>query len=178
MRLLTHNMLQCHVKGCTTNNFPLNLESSNGDAYNLNLSVQHSHTEFSVQFLKHMIPKLDWDALITTCSQLNIAEGLPSHLPESILNFSTAHVVSSSTANTGDAGAQDSERAPGADDVEAEIEALFGRLSGEDQALLRKIHEIILETNVMEGKMVCGNCGHVYTIKQGIPNMLLCEDEV
>ena len=46
--------------------------------------------------------------------------------------------------------------------------------SGEaDQKLLQDLHILLLETEVVEGKMICGNCGHEYKIKEGIANFLL-----
>ncbi|PLN84254.1 Trm112p-domain-containing protein [Aspergillus taichungensis] len=42
-----------------------------------------------------------------------------------------------------------------------------------DEGLLRDVHKLLLETQVIEGKLVCGNCGHEYMIKEGIPNFLL-----
>ncbi|KAJ3415624.1 hypothetical protein HDV05_004500 [Chytridiales sp. JEL 0842] len=47
-----------------------------------------------------------------------------------------------------------------------------------DEAMLQRLHKIALETRVKEGRMVCPNCGHVYPIRDGIPNMLLQETEV
>lgn len=38
---------------------------------------------------------------------------------------------------------------------------------------MRDLHTLLMETEVMEGKMVCGNCGHEYKIKEGIANFLL-----
>ena len=43
----------------------------------------------------------------------------------------------------------------------------------EEEAVLRHLHTVLLETHVMEGKLVCGNCGHEYRIKEGIANFLL-----
>ena len=45
--------------------------------------------------------------------------------------------------------------------------------ASEREQLLRDLHKLLLETQVMEGKMVCGNCGHEYKIKEGIANFLL-----
>ena len=47
-----------------------------------------------------------------------------------------------------------------------------------DDQLLQQLHGILFETCVRNGRMVCNGCGHVYPIKDGIPNMLLAEDEV
>lgn len=44
--------------------------------------------------------------------------------------------------------------------------------------VLMKIHHALLELEVMSGKLVCAHCGREYVIEQGIPNMLLREDEV
>ncbi|KAL8680191.1 MAG: hypothetical protein Q9186_003603 [Xanthomendoza sp. 1 TL-2023] len=43
----------------------------------------------------------------------------------------------------------------------------------EDGNVLRELHTLLMETEVVEGKMVCGNCGHEYKIKEGIANFLL-----
>ncbi|PWY76155.1 Trm112p-domain-containing protein [Aspergillus heteromorphus CBS 117.55] len=42
-----------------------------------------------------------------------------------------------------------------------------------DEQILRDLHRVLLETQVVEGKLCCGNCGHEYTIKEGIANFLL-----
>ena len=42
-----------------------------------------------------------------------------------------------------------------------------------DDQMLKDLHRLLLETNITEGKLVCGNCGHEYRIKDGIPNFLL-----
>ncbi|RPA94000.1 Trm112p-domain-containing protein [Choiromyces venosus 120613-1] len=42
-----------------------------------------------------------------------------------------------------------------------------------DEGVGRELHRILLETQVVEGKLVCGNCGHEYAIHQGIANFLL-----
>lgn len=38
---------------------------------------------------------------------------------------------------------------------------------------MRDLHTLLLETEVREGKMVCGNCKHEYKVKEGIANFLL-----
>ena len=38
---------------------------------------------------------------------------------------------------------------------------------------MKELHSLLLETEVVEGKLVCGNCGHEYRIKEGIANFLL-----
>jgi multifunctional methyltransferase subunit TRM112 len=61
MRLITHNMVQCHVKDCNTNNFPLRFEDA---------EVELIEAEYNPTFLINMLPKLDWEALINTAVQV------------------------------------------------------------------------------------------------------------
>ena len=58
-------------------------------------------------------------------------------------------------------------------DVEGERkEKVEGRKEGSDE-MLRSLHTLLLETSVTEGKLVCGNCGFEYPIKEGVANFLL-----
>lgn len=43
----------------------------------------------------------------------------------------------------------------------------------DDQVILRDLHTLLVETQIVEGKMVCRNCEHIYFIKNSIPNFLL-----
>lgn len=43
----------------------------------------------------------------------------------------------------------------------------------DSQAILRDLHTLLVETRILEGKMTCKNCGHIYHIKNSIPNFLL-----
>eukprot|EP00298_Acanthocystis_sp_HF-20_P000778 c11122_g1_i1.p1 GENE.c11122_g1_i1~~c11122_g1_i1.p1 ORF type:complete len:146 (+),score=61.06 c11122_g1_i1:24-440(+) len=54
MRLLTHNMLASPVKGIQTS-FPLALTVK---------TIEIKEQELNVDFLRHMIPKLEWEALV------------------------------------------------------------------------------------------------------------------
>ena len=56
-------------------------------------------------------------------------------------------------------------------DAEAVTEASTTMIANEE--LLQDLHKLLLETEVMEGKLVCGSCGHEYKIKEGIANFLL-----
>ncbi|CAK9439536.1 uncharacterized protein LODBEIA_P36360 [Lodderomyces beijingensis] len=43
----------------------------------------------------------------------------------------------------------------------------------DDLAVLKELHTLLIETQLVEGKMTCRNCKHVYFIKNSIPNFLL-----
>lgn len=45
--------------------------------------------------------------------------------------------------------------------------------SGEPTQTLRDLHTLLMETAIASGKLVCGNCGHEYAVKEGIANFLL-----
>ncbi|KAI7902202.1 uncharacterized protein BX663DRAFT_512079 [Cokeromyces recurvatus] len=123
MRLITHNMLQCHVKDCNTNNFPLRFE---------NVQLELIEADFNPEFLANMLNKIEWEALVNTAIQLGI-NTLPAEMPEN---------------------------------------------ATENEEFLKLVHNVLLETHVQQGQMVCPNCSHVYKIKDGIPNMLLAEHEI
>ncbi|CAB3374521.1 multifunctional methyltransferase subunit TRM112-like protein [Cloeon dipterum] len=43
---------------------------------------------------------------------------------------------------------------------------------------LRKVHHVVLEVEVIEGELECPETGRKFPIEDGVPNMLLNEDEV
>ena len=45
-----------------------------------------------------------------------------------------------------------------------------GMSEEEEEKLLRTLHEILIQTEVESGRLVCGNCGHEYRVLEGIPN--------
>ncbi|KAH8302619.1 hypothetical protein KR044_008912 [Drosophila immigrans] len=49
---------------------------------------------------------------------------------------------------------------------------------GDNEALLQKLHHLLFEIDVLEGQLECPETGRVFPITDGIPNMLLNEDEV
>ncbi|XP_036335619.1 multifunctional methyltransferase subunit TRM112-like protein [Rhagoletis pomonella] len=48
----------------------------------------------------------------------------------------------------------------------------------ENEELLKKLHHLLLEIDVLEGQLECPETGRIFPITEGIPNMLLNEDEV
>lgn len=62
MRLFTHNFLQCHVRSCTKNNFPLKFQE---DA-----EVQIKAAEFNADFLAVQMCKIDYNALLDVLKEV------------------------------------------------------------------------------------------------------------
>ena len=48
----------------------------------------------------------------------------------------------------------------------------------EDQDFLKRVHHVLLEVEVINGELVCPETGRAFPVSDGIPNMLLNEDEV
>jgi len=74
VRLITHNLLACHAKGCTTNNFPLQFKD---------VSVELREAEFNPDFLKGFLPRIEWKALVDAARQLGDTT-LPPEMPEMV----------------------------------------------------------------------------------------------
>lgn len=53
MKLLTHNMLSCHIKG-VQNGFPFKIEP---------VKVEQIDADYDPDFLRHIYPRLEWKAL-------------------------------------------------------------------------------------------------------------------
>lgn len=127
MRLVTHNLLQCHVKGCTTNNYPLALR-------NIKFQKVEIQPEKATALFARMLPKLDYSAVKSALDQSEIdRSGLPEDVPEN---------------------------------------------AADNEEFLIKLGELLMGIEVDSGEMVCNGCDHIYPIVDGIPNMLLNENEI
>lgn len=62
VRLITHNLLACHVKKCNTNNFPLPFQDA---------KIEVRETELNAEFLKGFMPKIEWKALVDTARDVS-----------------------------------------------------------------------------------------------------------
>src|SRR5262245_52966549 len=62
VRLITHNLLACHVKNCTSNNFPLGFQDVS--------EMEIRQAEFNGDFLRGFLPKIEWRALVDASRQV------------------------------------------------------------------------------------------------------------
>ncbi|KAK9818325.1 hypothetical protein WJX72_010604 [[Myrmecia] bisecta] len=74
MKLLTHNMLSCHIKG-VTNGFPFKIEAT---------EVSETEADYDPDFLRHIFPRLQWPALKEGAESLGVT-GLPDEVTEELL---------------------------------------------------------------------------------------------
>ena len=62
VRLITHNLLACHVKDCNSNNFPLEFKD---------VQLEIREADFNPDFLRGFMPKLEWTALVNTAKEVD-----------------------------------------------------------------------------------------------------------
>jgi multifunctional methyltransferase subunit TRM112 len=75
MRLLTHNMLSCNIKGVTSG-FPLKLEAEKWVT---------KEVELNADFLRSVFPKIEWPALAAAAKAFGYSE-LPDQADASMLS--------------------------------------------------------------------------------------------
>lgn len=74
MKLLTHNMLSCHIKG-VTNGYPFKIEPT---------KVEEVDTDFDPDFLRNIWPRIEWHALKEAAESLGMT-GLPADVAPDML---------------------------------------------------------------------------------------------
>ncbi|WVO13230.1 hypothetical protein L204_100843 [Cryptococcus depauperatus] len=72
VRLITHNMLTCHAKGCNKDNFPLVFSE---------VELVERPALLNPDFILRFLPKLEWPALVDTARSLGNTD-LPETMPE------------------------------------------------------------------------------------------------
>lgn len=65
MKLLTHNMLACHIRG-VENGYPFKIEA---------VEVARFPAEYDPDFLRHILPRLEWPALLEGARAVSRASG-------------------------------------------------------------------------------------------------------
>ena len=48
----------------------------------------------------------------------------------------------------------------------------------QNEEILKKLHKVLLEVEIIEGELICPETGRKFPITNGIPNMLINDDEV
>ncbi|MCJ1373463.1 hypothetical protein MMC20_004691 [Loxospora ochrophaea] len=158
MKLLTTNFLTCAVKACKSSPaaYPLHFRDA---------ELEQLDMEFNPQFIINILPRLDWEALRGTAAELGFTT-LPAQPP----SFPPPPAA---TATTDDAPQDPSSSPTSPASPTSTNAAAAAAVADADIPLLKDLHTLLLETSVVSGSLVCGNCGHEYRIKEGIANFLL-----
>ena len=132
MRLISHNILKCNVKG-VENGYPLKLNCEN-------MEDLASETPDLSAFTVILTNKLNLSAVKSAATDLSFNDVVE------ILDI-----------------------------IGVEDKSAIGSLSNEQLETLR---HFLFDINIIDGSLTCPETGRVFVIKDGIPNMLLHEDEV
>ncbi|KAK0947512.1 hypothetical protein LTR48_006645 [Friedmanniomyces endolithicus] len=108
--------------------------------------LEQVETEMNAVFLRNILPRLEWEAMRSITTELGLPN-LPAETPAS------EDLVEKD--GNGDGDGKDDEAAAGPSQI------------------ARDLHALLMETCIASGKLVCGNCGHEYAVKEGIANFLL-----
>jgi multifunctional methyltransferase subunit TRM112 len=131
MRLLTLNMIQCNVKTCSTNKYPLSVSA---------LLIEDVKMEYNKDFLVNLIPKIDWNALNFNLQELGWD---PIDDP---VNFS--YQESNDSVN------------------------VYNKHSP-PTSWWESLHQVLLCKRIVNGKLECRGCQHVFVIKDTILSMIV-----
>jgi len=111
--------------------------------------LEQTELDFNPLFLRNIMPRLEWQALASVCEEV----GLPAPRDPATIGKAAAM----ETEGQGERGEEGNPE--GMEEIEEED--------------LKKLHTLLLETQIVSGKLVCGNCGHEYAVREGIANFLL-----
>ncbi|VDD91844.1 unnamed protein product [Enterobius vermicularis] len=126
MKLMTHNFLSSKFLKGVVNGYPLLLSATKTE-------VRIKEFDYNEQFVKKIVPRLDYGVLRLAAESVGEAEGLPPQINDGWEN---------------------------------------------DEEFLRKLHRILVSVEVVEGELKCPESGRVFPIREGIPNMLVNENEL
>ncbi|KAK9447345.1 uncharacterized protein V1518DRAFT_421986 [Limtongia smithiae] len=147
MKLLTTNFVQCTVRACASSSecFPLHFEQpSEGEVT--------STTAGGAERLPLLLTREEQDY-----SPVFMHGILPR------IDWPALLSVYSETVAAVSPGQALPETKPVIENIE----------DPEADRVLRILHSILLETNIVQGEMRCRSCGHVYFIRDSVPNFLL-----
>lgn len=144
MKLLTLNFLTCARKACKSSPAAFPLHPQEAELEQIELDL-------NIVFIRNILPRLEWPAIKTLAQEVLIRA------------FAIQQACADIKFQLG---------LPSLPDETPEPETLIDE-AGEPTQVLKDLHSLLMETGIESGKLVCGNCGHEYAVKEGIANFLL-----
>lgn len=121
------------------------------------------HTFFLfIELVKNLLRKINYHSLQSALKDLQLKESLIQFIEE------RKQVVKSDPTPESDNNTIKQQRGE---------EALVNDLL-QSEELLKEMHHILFEYHIVNGVLICPTTGREFIVKDGIPNMLLHEDEV
>jgi multifunctional methyltransferase subunit TRM112 len=111
------------------------------------VTLSSTPVDFSPDFILNILPRVHYDALVLITDSLSLGALLPAR---EVFEGLVERLTTSDDTGVEQSGGQEDE-----------------------EEVLKKLHRLLLETNIMDGKLVCGNCGFEYPVKEGVGNFLL-----
>jgi len=175
MKILTLNFLTCAVKACKTQPaaFPLHIRDA---------ELEQTDLDYNPLFLRNILPRLEWPAMATVCGELGLeaprepgvqgeghSQGQGGGAAEGAMDVEGQAGQAAEVLREFKLGEEDKGIVKGNGEREDEKQVQLEV----DEADLQRLHKLLLETQIVSGTLVCGNCGHEYAVREGIANFLL-----
>ena len=130
--------------------------------------------------MRNILPRIDYNAMQSVCAELGLGALLPRReevegVVERLQGGGGGGGGVGRGSEEGDGGEGEGEKM----DEDVNEDAMEGKEGGvvddeeKEEEVLKKLHTLLLETSINEGKLVCGNCGFEYPVKEGVGNFLL-----
>jgi multifunctional methyltransferase subunit TRM112 len=117
--------------------------------------IEETKSDFQPEFIEKMIQRINYDALY--CAAESVGCFFSKSLSfEFVYSFKVGH--SDGLPNT-------------AEFIDSQTDLL------KKEEFVKKLHQVLLEIEIVEGELVCPETGRTFPIRNGIPNMLVNEDE-
>jgi multifunctional methyltransferase subunit TRM112 len=152
MKLLTHNLLTSKILKNVVNGYPLKIEAT---------KVEVKSVDFQPEFVARMMKKVEYKALYEAAQTVSKFFFCFISLRNSV--FFLFRCLNSKLDYSKDLPTIENYN-------QDELES--------NEELLKKIHMVLLEVEVLEGNLICPETGRKFPIMNGIPNMLVNEDEL
>ena len=190
MRLIAHNMLKSNIKG-VENGYPLAIDLEN---------LEIKEREFDPELVVKLLSKIEYMVVKQAIDSLGL-DPLPTLNASDIqyLIENAENAFEGEDSGDDEMGQEDdmkgvnetmdiNDDAGGETDMEtmenngsSSTSVSISKAINSDKKIrgvLQKLHHALLEIHITEGALICPETGRRFPIKNGIPNMLLHEDEV
>ena len=164
-----------HIKhySRTENGYPLIIEVT---------KIEYVETEYNREFLLNLIPKINYTTLKLAIKHIlpymrdnykDVVQDL--ELPDElsgIMNDDNSNKIKDNKLDVDDNNNSSSFQITQKDTNNT------SNVIGNKDAQLQNVYKVLMDIHIMEGFLICPDTGRKFFISDGIPNMVLHEDEV
>ena len=144
----------------TENGYPLKLEVT---------KIEYVETEYNKEFLLNLIPKINYHTLKAAIK--DITPYMMEHHKDVVPYLELPNELQ---VNNKKAGEEED-----AIQIDKDKASIIGSSCIIDEdSHLQNVYKALMDVHIMEGCLICPDTGRKFFISEGIPNMVLHEDEV